>query len=647
MGALQATGEKEFGQSSEPVIESTVGQDSSMLLEAHKEVLSITATPPIKKKGLQTILSPEDKLKLSEGRTMSTPVRQIPETSTKTTEDLLKSSEITTVSTPVVQVAKASSNSSETTEALPEATPVRIRKQTQKLNIADCRKPGYDPARKRTLQEVLQARKAKTGKAEKELRYNSSMRVSLVKNMNPMQERDLDPRRSTAFVAPDTGDFQDYAALNNNLKEIIQKNSSKAIPKDMLDEDLAKKKFNASTCMNRESTEQELRRTLRTIEDEESREIYEAWWRQSEQYVELEARLRQHDSVVGLKFIPTTGKRKRDGAYTANGHWMALVRHREGEGDETSDDESMDEDDEEANTFHVRVTNDWVEDNFYAPALAIVQKLAYDTRVKYVDKTGARPETLTGCISVSGLAVNDEQISQIKYDGKNDVWKGVVRLPGKTVKSKFVTLEEEWVMENVDESVFYMAKSAGMRGNKKFFYLPEGDSVDHGKVIHDDLAPVMYYRQKIGERTCLLKACASALYYLNEKELANKIFRHTNEKNHLLTGFNFVRNTFQEEARTAGGYQVAGCKKNFDVLNDSPKYWLCLLGLHGSDGKVDHAIAIAGGWIFDANFESALKLSNKNLDLCCSSSESKSRFGGVTKGWLVTKNKSRKKRKKA
>ena len=74
--------------------------------------------------------------------------------------------------------------------------------------------------------------------------------------------------------------------------------------------------------------------------------------------------------------------------------------------------------------------------------------------------------------------------------------RNIGRLPGKTVKSKFVKLEEEWAMDNVDQSVFYMAKSAGMRGNKKFFYLPEGDSADHGKVIHDKLAPVIYYRQK-------------------------------------------------------------------------------------------------------------------------------------------------------
>ena len=110
-------------------------------------------------------------------------------------------------------------------------------------------------------------------------------------------------------------------------------------------------------------------------------------------------------------------------------------------------------------------------------------------------------------------------------------------MPRKAEESKFVTLEEEWVMDNVDESAFYMAKSANMKGNKQFFHLPEGDSANYGKVIHDKLAPVVCNRQKIGEKTCLLKAFTSALYYQNEKELTNKIFQHTNNtKNHLLKG---------------------------------------------------------------------------------------------------------------
>ena len=39
------------------------------------------------------------------------------------------------------------------------------------------------------------------------------------------------------------------------------------------------------------------------------------------------------------------------------------------------------------------------------------------------------------------------------------------------------------------------------------------------------------------------------------------------------------------------------------ALTKSQKYWLCSLGLHGSNGEVDHATAIAEGWIFDANLD--------------------------------------------
>ena len=45
------------------IIESNVEKDSGMPLETHRELGNVTATTPFKKKGLQNILSPEDKLK--------------------------------------------------------------------------------------------------------------------------------------------------------------------------------------------------------------------------------------------------------------------------------------------------------------------------------------------------------------------------------------------------------------------------------------------------------------------------------------------------------------------------------------------------------------------------------------------------------
>ena len=48
----------------------------------------------------------------------------------------------------------------------------------------------------------------------------------------------------------------------------------------------------------------------------------------------------------------------------------------------------------------------------------------------------------------------------------------------------------------------------------------------------------------------------------------------------------------------------------------------------GSDGKVDHTIAIFQGLIFDGNFTLAIPLSQNALDHCCSSDLAKCKFVG-------------------
>jgi hypothetical protein len=53
---------------------------------------------------------------------------------------------------------------------------------------------------------------------------------------------------------------------------------------------------------------------------------------------------------------------------------------------------------------------------------------------------------------------------------------------------------------------------------------------------------------------------------------------------------------------------------------------MCVPGIRSSDGKTDHAICIADGWIFDSNFEKALPLSEESLNLCSSSSEQATNF---------------------
>ena len=189
--------------------------------------------------------------------------------------------------------------------------------------------------------------------------------------------------------------------------------------------------------------------------------------------------------------------------------------------------------------------------------------------------------------------------------------------------------------------------SHAIEDDQGFFYLPEGDSINHEEyVTYVDDAPIIYYRQEAGEATCVLKAAASALRYLNEPDLASRMFVRTAYSNYWMFALSHFRQMIEQEATNRGGFSLCRVPKDFDILSESDEYWLCVLGIKGSDGKMDHAIAISGNWIFDSNFRKALELTKLNLDLCCCSEETTCEFEGVTRGWLVTRNISKKGKKR-
>ena len=75
--------------------------------------------------------------------------------------------------------------------------------------------------------------------------------------------------------------------------------------------------------------------------------------------------------------------------------------------------------------------------------------------------------------------------------------------------------------------------------------------------------------------------------------------------------------------------------KNFDILKESRNYLLCIVGLRSSDGKTDHAICVVNDWIFDSNYEKALPLNEKSLNICCSSDDRNSTFVEITRGYVL------------
>jgi hypothetical protein len=101
-------------------------------------------------------------------------------------------------------------------------------------------------------------------------------------------------------------------------------------------------------------------------------------------------------------------------------------------------------------------------------------------------------------------------------------------------------------------------------------------------------------------------------------------------------GFEFFQNCMdsskleKEERRKIQFAKLKSGVSKWNIIDDSKQYVMCLVGLYSCDSKTDHAVLIAGDWIFDSNFEYALPLCKDSLDLCCSSDQKKTTYVGVT-----------------
>ena len=176
--------------------------------------------------------------------------------------------------------------------------------------------------------------------------------------------------------------------------------------------------------------------------------------------------------------------------------------------------------------------------------------------------------------------------------------------------------------------------------HRGFVVIPEGANESHecNTVIFDDTAPIARYCDP-NSRRCVLSSAASGLFYLGFKTLAwylnsAKSCKRTDEK-----AFDFFRTVMIERMTDSerNTLEVIHRPKEGDwnMLIDAPKYLLCILGIRSMDGKTDHCICVVNPWIFDSNFTKALPLTNESLDICASSSERKTSYAGITRGYLL------------
>ena len=81
-------------------------------------------------------------------------------------------------------------------------------------------------------------------------------------------------------------------------------------------------------------------------------------------------------------------------------------------------------------------------------------------------------------------------------------------------------------------------------------------------------------------------------------------------------------------------YKKIKCNKDGsykDILQiDQKENFVCWLKLFQKGGSRSHVICVINNWIIDSNFESGLKLSLENLNICCYNSS----YVGICSGYI-------------
>ena len=396
--------------------------------------------------------------------------------------------------------------------------------------------------------------------------------------------------------------------------------------------------------LGRQKTQFEMEKFVKTLASEEEQMAWRTWWHQSGQDVNNEVELTYWLNDIHLRFKPSpTGRKEREDG-TLHGKYEAYVVTPEGE------------------KKYFEVLGDWVRKNISEAAREVIHRVATDTNFRLTDKHG---RTEHGFLSLDGNDGTDaifdhRQISMIRYippkvkvndDGEEirhpQKWRGAIHTE-KGREAEFVDLPQDWMDSNISEDLQKFIKSIWEIGSEGYVRIPESAPADHKEedlklLLNGKDAPRLKYRRggtiSNGDRSCVLKGAASCLHYLGYKRLAFALCNDISSGHKMEQGFEFFQRMLDptELKKEEGEKKLQLVKdkprrnKNWDIFRDSKEYLMCLVGLHGSDGKKDHAVSIAGEWIFDSNVEYALPLTRNSLDLCCSDGSTKNRFIGVTR----------------
>ena len=173
-----------------------------------------------------------------------------------------------------------------------------------------------------------------------------------------------------------------------------------------------------------------------------------------------------------------------------------------------------------------------------------------------------------------------------------------------------------------------------------FVDIPVGDNKPSRLYLHPELfcshAPRVVYTQATGRDLCVPKAFASVLYQLGFKKEASQVDLYGEQ--HLNGGtVDALRKVFVFATKILPSFvQGTNLSHDYDwrslVKQDLTSIVLGVIS--ASDGSNSHAIAIHGGYVYDANETIAIPLSQQALDYCALTDTVESKFVKFRRGYM-------------
>ena len=400
-----------------------------------------------------------------------------------------------------------------------------------------------------------------------------------------------------------------------------------------------------------------------------ARAEWEEYKSRSRQLAESEADISQIGNIKEISWVPSTGRSGKLRGDRAGGHYSIRVEFKDG------------------SLKSLEVCSDWVENMFREDIITTVQRIGYEIREKLITRKpeqtkegqsqdrNVKQGTNFGYVNVESegkkIMCDTREVNRIRYipesrvqcdpiferdhkgrfilDREGNRVKNAVRgtriIPEKwmgynNTSNTTFELEGSFVEENFSQGFIAQVKHLGLqKGKGSYVKVPPGDSKRHCVAVGametctapkgevNDGIPNIHYRQRLGERTCLVNSFCSALHHMGYRQVASLIYT----KRKMIVDRSDTVSRFYNYVSKASSYLMSARVDltKWNIWNVG-RYELVVAQLRGSDGKEDHVVSIADGWLFDSNFVSAMRVTKEALDRCCSSDDSPNdKFVGV------------------